>query len=527
MSEQQTAIPMNRALVDLPESIEAPKAVAAPAADAASTANRWEQLKWLVSFPAMLGTFLVGRVFYEGRNFFVDPDLWWHIKVGQDILRTRVWPTTDTYSFTAAHTPWIAYEWLGEVVLGSVAKLGGNLALVAFLIIMATTVMLALYYYGALRSGNCKAGFVPAGVLCSLAFLSFTLRPQMFGYLFLVLLLIVLEWFRKGVTWPLWMVPFLFLAWVNTHGSFIVGIGVLVVYLLAGLKSFQLGNVEAIAWSEKQRIKLEAVLLLSLAALPITPYGSQLAAYPFDMMFNQPINIANIQEWRPMPFDQPGGKIFLGAIVLLIALQILFRFTWRLEELLLAFGGTVMACLHARMLLIFVPFFVPIFATMLARWLPPYQKAKEHYILNAVLMTGVIAAMIHYLPSRDFLQKKVEKDYPVSAMQYLNSHNIPGPMLNNYAFGGYLVGTGRKTFIDGRGDLFERAGVLSDFVSLTQMKPGALTILDRYNVASCLLMKEEPLTTVLTASPNWERVYIDGTSALFVRKGAAGSTQQK
>jgi hypothetical protein len=28
------------------------------------------------------------------------------------------------------------------------------------------------------------------------------------------------------------------------------------------------------------------------------------------------------------------------------------------------------------------------FATMLARWLPPYQKAKEHYILNAVLMTG-------------------------------------------------------------------------------------------------------------------------------------------
>jgi hypothetical protein len=198
MSEQQTAIPMNRAVVvDLPESIDLPKTVTAPAADADSTVSRWEQLKWLVSFPAMLGTFLVGRVFYEGRNFFVDPDLWWHIKVGQDILRTRVWPTTDTYSFTAAHTPWIAYEWLGEVVLGTVAKLGGNLALDAFLIILATTVMLAIYYYGALRSGNCKAGFVPAGVLCSLAFLSFTLRPQMFGYLFLVLLLIVLEWFHR------------------------------------------------------------------------------------------------------------------------------------------------------------------------------------------------------------------------------------------------------------------------------------------------------------------------------------------
>ena len=59
--------------------------------------------------------------------------------------------------------------------------------------------------------------------------------------------------------------------------------------------------------------------------------------------------------------------------------------------------------------------------------------------------------------------------------------------------------------------------------TLVQLKPGALTVLDRYKIQSCLLMKEEPLTTVLTASPNWERVYIDGTAALFVRKGSVGS----
>ena len=91
----------------------------------------------------------------------------------------------------------------------------------------------------------------------------------MFGYLFLVLLLIVLEAFRKGVSWPLWTLPFLFLAWVNIHGSFIVGIGVLVVYLCAGLRSFRVGDVEAVAWTAKQRIQLELALLLSLAVLAV------------------------------------------------------------------------------------------------------------------------------------------------------------------------------------------------------------------------------------------------------------------
>ena len=520
MSEEQTVFPM-----DCPTTVEIPPtsdptspAVAPPLEKTTSSAWPIEALKWVFSFPAMLATCLIGRLFYEARNFVTDPDLFWHVRVGRDILQTHHWPTIDPYSYTAASTPWIAYEWLGEVALASIAKLGGIFALGAFRFVLAAIVILALYYYGTLRSGNCKAGFVPVGLLSSLVLLSFTLRPQMFGYLFLVVLLIVLEWFRKGVAWPLWSLPFLFLAWVNTHGSFIVGIGVLAVYLLSGLRSFQLGGVEAVAWTRKQRLQLESALLLSLVALSITPYGAEPAVYPFDMMFNQPINIGWILEWRPMPFDQSGGKLFLAIIVLLLALQIVFRFTWRLEEFLLVFGGTVMACLHVRMLLVFIPFVVPIFATMVARWTPRYDKAKEHYALNALLMAAVVAAMVHYVPSRDSVQKKVDAEFPVGAVAYMNSHSIPGPTLNTYGFGGYLVEKGRKVFIDGRGDLFERTGVLSDYITLMQLKPGAFSILDRYQIASCLLYKDEPLTVVLDASAEWKRVYTDGTSALFVRK---------
>jgi hypothetical protein len=527
MSEQELMFPADSSAVGAPAGPERVGVLHATNLLAKPTVSGRliEPLKWVISFPAMLGAILVGVIFYGARGFFVDPDVWWHIKVGQDILRTHHWPTTDSYSFTAANTPWIAYEWLGEVILGTVAKLGGNSALVALLIVTAATVVLALYYLGALRSRNCKAGFLAVLLLCCLILLSFNLRPQMFGYLFLVLLLIVLESFRQGVNGPLWLLPLLFLAWVNIHGSFIVGIGVLVVYLCAGLRAFKVGDVEAVAWSAKQRIQLELALLLSLAALPLTPYGTQLAVYPFDVMFNQPVNVANIWEWHSMPLDQVFGKLFLCVIVLMVMLQMAYHFTWRLEELLLAVGGAVMACMHARMLLLFVPFVAPIFATMLARWVPAYQRAKDQYVLNALVMGGIIAAMIHYAPSREALQERVDRDFPVAAVAYLDAHRVSGPMLNAYAFGGYLMATGRKVYVDGRADLYERTGVLADSLDLTLMKPGALQILDHYQIASCLLTKDEPLAVVLAASPKWRRVYSDGTAALFVRRTSAESVQ--
>ena len=98
MSEQDMSIPMNSNAESLPLDLLA-EGVARPASAAKATAESAltpaEILKWIFSFPAMLGALLVGRVFYEGRTFFVDPDLWWHVKNGQNILATHHWPTVD------------------------------------------------------------------------------------------------------------------------------------------------------------------------------------------------------------------------------------------------------------------------------------------------------------------------------------------------------------------------------------------------------------------------------------------------
>jgi len=221
-----------------------------------------------------------------------------------------------------------------------------------------------------------------------------------------------------------------------------------------------------------------------------------------------------------MPFGIPGGKMFLALLLGTMLLQVILRFRWRLEHLALFLFGTTMACLHVRFLLIFVPFFALFLSPVVARWMPDYDRKKDKFALNALLMAGVIAAVIHYFPSRAALQGNVAKAFPVAAVEYLNHHPVPEPMFNNYGFGGYLVwarGPEHKVFIDGRGDVYERGGLLSDYLHISHIAPGALAVLRSYGVQSCLVHRDEALATLLSSSPEWQRVYTDDVSVLFVR----------
>src|SRR5208282_4847683 len=218
-----------RAMVDLPEeeqtrsvggeSNQKKRAAEEPASAPVSIVRN------IFSFPAMLGGLLVTGVFVARRNFDVDPDFWWHLKVGDGILAAHKWPVTDPYSYTAAGNSWLAAEWLSEVLFASVNRLGGFRGLEALFLVLGAAIMVALYIFATLRSKNSKAGFVAAAMLLVLATANFNLRPQMLGYLFLILTLIALERFRQGHRRALLFLPLLFLAWVNTHPSWEIGLG--------------------------------------------------------------------------------------------------------------------------------------------------------------------------------------------------------------------------------------------------------------------------------------------------------------
>lgn len=477
------------------------------------------------SFAAMLGLCLVARVFYSLRSFHVDPDLWWHIRYGEGILSSHHWPTVEQYSFTAAGQRWLSYEWLGDVLLAAVYRIGGLRGLGLLLILLGSAFALLLYYFATIRCGNPKAGFLASAVLINLAN-SFNLRPQMLGYVFLLLTLIILQQFRRGKLHAVWLLPPLLLVWVNTHGSWIIGLGVIFVCLISGLTTVRLGNAETQRWNRLERRTLTKALLLSIAATLITPYGADLAKFPF-IVSSLPSGVANVQEWQPMAFHLAGDKLFLGLVLGFFLLQLIVRPKWSLEELALFLFSTVMACLHVRFLELFVAFLAPLLAMVLADWLPKYDRTKEIYALNAALILGILGAMVWYFPSSSDYARSMAGHFPVRAVEYLNTHSVPGPMYNSYEFGGYLLWAKpeQKVFIDGRTEVYERVGAFQDQIALVDLKPGSLSLLDKYDIQSCLLLPGETLTTVLRALPNWQEVYADDRAVLFVRRQTRGTEQ--
>ena len=363
------------------------------------------------SFAAMLGMCLVAGVFYALRSFIVDPDLWWHIKYGQGILATHHWPTIEQFSFTAAGQHWLSYEWLGDVLLAAVYQAGGLRGLGALLIVLGALFALALYYYTTIRCGNPKAGFLATALLLNLANW-FNLRPQMLGYLFLILTLIILERFRQGKRGAVWLLPLLMLVWVNTHGSWIIGLGTIGVYLVSGLMNFRLGNVEAAALEFRRSRQIDC----GSSALRRGHRDYALRHTPRDVSLPSgiivPTSIANIQEWQPMVFTLSGDKLFLGLVLGFLLVQALVRPKWRLEELGLFLFAAMMAFLHMRFLSLFVAFFAPVLVVILARWIPKYDRAKEVYALNAAIILGLAAAMVWYFPSRSEYARSVEQEFP-------------------------------------------------------------------------------------------------------------------
>jgi len=86
-------------------------------------------LQWLLPDLGLLAatvTLFYSLFLFGGyRAFFHDSDAGWHIRAGEQILRTGELPRTDPFSFTAAAKPWFAWEWLADAAVGAIHRYSG------------------------------------------------------------------------------------------------------------------------------------------------------------------------------------------------------------------------------------------------------------------------------------------------------------------------------------------------------------------------------------------------------------------
>ncbi len=122
---------------------------------------------------------------YWFSDSIADPDLWGHVRFGQDIIRTGSIIQGDTYSYHTDGEPWINHEWLSEVILGGLYDQLGSTGLIAFKV-FAGLLFLGLSHGHLRRHG---LGPFPSVLLLILISIPFrmglgTIRPQIFTYLF-------------------------------------------------------------------------------------------------------------------------------------------------------------------------------------------------------------------------------------------------------------------------------------------------------------------------------------------------------
>jgi hypothetical protein len=106
-----------------------------------------------------------------------------------------------------------------EVPFCSQRRLGGLVGVKSLSIAVIVATFLALLYLCYKISGNFKASIAACAVCTFFATVNFGPRTILFGYLYLVVLLIILERFRRLGRAPLWLIPVLLPCGSTPHGS--------------------------------------------------------------------------------------------------------------------------------------------------------------------------------------------------------------------------------------------------------------------------------------------------------------------
>ena len=231
--------------------------------------------------PALVPKFLLASFcLFWFSDTVADPDLWGHIRFGQDILRTGSIIQTDTYSYRTGGQPWMNHEWLSEVIFAAIYDRSGPTGLIV------TKVVIALLIVGLCDHHLRHRGFGPFASVLLLVLISIpfrmglgTVRPQVLTYLLFLLELLIFDRADEGGVSGLCVLPILFAAWVNLHGGVLAGLGVLGMWIAVRVIHRPLDKAGSSTRNRAAVVHLGVLAIACAMALMLNPYGADLIRF--------------------------------------------------------------------------------------------------------------------------------------------------------------------------------------------------------------------------------------------------------
>lgn len=477
-------------------------------------------LQRIFSLRAVVTVAMAALVLMAVPHSMADPDIWWHLRNADEMLRQHAFVRHDLYSFTVAGAPWIDHEWLGEIAywLGwKVAGAQGVLAVGASLVMAIFTAVLWLCWRA---SGSMAAACGCTVIAALLSTVSFGPRTLLFGWLLFCVQMVLLECFRHSPRAVLLMPP-LYLLWVNLHGSWLIGLAVLCVIAVAGNVGFSTrGWLTSEPYTPQQNRMLLFAGVGIIPALFCNPWGWRLVAYPFNFAFRQTLNVATLEEWRPLDLHSVRGDIVVTVLLLVVARQFLKPRAWNVSELLLFAGGLYAALLHTRFLFMFALLAAPVVARCFHQNTAGTAEKRQG---GSAAVYALVMCLIALFAAANYRKAAAQEDtkfklYPTAALPALDRLPPGARLFNEFGWGGYLAWSRptRAVFIDSRTDIFEYNGVLQDYLDIIRIKQ-PLAVLDRHRIDAVLFEQDTPLAYLLARTDGWRVVWSDAHTVLFVR----------
>ena len=473
-------------------------------------------LFWLVVTPLLLAN----------RMLNADGDLPRHLRHGETILAAGDVIRLEPFTYTRPGVEFVGME-VGSQLLYTVVHRATGLAgveMAASVIISAALALMAAFL---LRGGaDPLLAFLTSMAAAMVGMLHWVARPHVISYVFIVLLLAMLER-KRPPTW--WQYAILFLVWTNLHGGWVFGGLLCGIYMVGWFLESRLPDAPPEAMARARNALMGG--LIAAAACFVNPYGAALPAH-IVYHFRERFLLDNTNEFRSPDFHMIGPKFFLAALLVLLLAFALTRERPRLPRLLLIVAGVYFALMSQRNITIFALTALPVAALSLdAAWrrLPDPHRLRAGFAeASAAAATwpwvgaGVLLALVVALRHGRVGGAEVVPDrfdpriFPVALVEQARAERLAGRIFHEFTWGGYLLYAWpeQKIFIDGGTDVLGPE-LMRTHMEVTRLQPGWREQLAGWKVEWALLEPRTPLAGQLAREPGWRLDRCDRTAVLF------------
>lgn len=464
-----------------------------------------------------------------------NSDLGRHLLLGEIISTSGSVPKTNLLSYTYPDYPFVNTHWLSEVLFYMCFRLTGFNGLLLASVILIMLAFSIIFLPAVKRFG------VFTSVIISLIYLQIIsdrtqIRPELFSFLFLSVYITILYRYREQYTrWIFALIP-LQLFWVNSHIYFVIGIGVLMLFLIDDI----FVTTKTIS-SNKTRV---LILVTAIAGL-VTIFNPNLikgALYPIFVLNDYGLSVqenSNLFTAISLYKDHlPTFMYFSSSVLALWAFILVSRKKMASIDIFLALFFTFLGIIAIRNfpLFVFGTFFIAvksvwIFTVSISK--PPAQRTL--LVIKTVLFVVTFIIIFPHINSNI-----IRNDFGFGTVDNLNdatklliNNNISGRIYNNFDVGNYLAYRfypRQHVFVDGRPEAYPK-GFFNDIYYPMSKDPLLFQQQSKKYDFNVIYFTHTSFSSVtdqflasLVKSNDWKIIYLNHVIVVFVKNTPTNSS---